>query len=163
MVLPITSVEDIAKVAKQLYDIISALNEARGSARDYRDLIRELQSLAFLLQNSSQIIDEYPNESLRSSVVTAVKQCCEVVGDAFEGTRSFDILGNEQRSGLGVGVRLRRGTAKIDDHHPYYVSLLYFCRWIATELSIEFQVYVQEARKGDARLVTMAADPSSRG
>jgi hypothetical protein len=105
---------DIVAVVTLIYQIATALNDARGSSKDYRDLVQELRTLAHLLQNISDLVTGLLDPSLQSTVVSAVQQCCSVIGDAFEDTTTFSILGDERSSEHSLFHRVRRTVSKVD-------------------------------------------------
>jgi hypothetical protein len=109
-----SSFGDIVAAATLLHDIVSALNEVRGSPAEYRDLLDELRHFAQLLYAIDHAIGHSSDETLRSEILSQVEHCCTLVGEAFSSTVKFEPLTHNDPSRLNFGERIRRGMLKVE-------------------------------------------------
>ena len=74
------SVGDIVTVCGIIIDVVKALSESRGSAADYQGLIRELWSLAQVLESVGSLLEEHswlPNHGRLETILQNCKRCLD--------------------------------------------------------------------------------------
>ena len=104
--IPITcnAVGDILALAELLVDVVRALNDARGSALEYRTFTRELDGLRTMLTTAARVAEDSADRALRDEIIREVDQCGRDVQ-------------------LVVYARLRGGCSDDDDSESHWVKI----------------------------------------
>jgi hypothetical protein len=109
------AIGDIIALVQLTRDVISALNDAKGSSQDFRNLEEELQAAADTLNDVVEVVSRSEDESFRSGVYVQVQRSGNIIRDMslrlikFEPLR--DSLPNDWKQ--DVWGHLRRGELKI--------------------------------------------------
>ena len=114
--IPITcnAVGDILALAELLVDVVRALNDARGSALEYRTFTRELDGLRTMLTTAARVAEDSADRALRDEIIREVDQCGRDVQLALARIAKFSELGHGSSSASGMRARLARHRYKLE-------------------------------------------------
>ncbi|KZV74386.1 hypothetical protein PENSPDRAFT_204182 [Peniophora sp. CONT] len=116
MMFPITcnAVGDIITLASLVLDITRALNEARGSASEYRVFIAELNTLHILLTSVARVAQDSIDGALRSEILAEIDRCGCHIRYALERIAKFSVLSHDAAASDGLRVKFKRQLYKIE-------------------------------------------------
>ena len=102
--IPVTcnAVGDILALAALVLDIIRALNDAKGSASEYRVFVDELNGLHTILKSAARVAEDSADNALREQIIREVDQCGRNAQDALARVVDFSAMNVD-----GDGLRAR--------------------------------------------------------
>ena len=77
MVPSVGSVGDIITIGKLITELITALNDCRGSAHSFQLVVQELQAFGAVIQETDNLIRNSPPQPGRDALRAALGQVCE--------------------------------------------------------------------------------------
>ena len=100
--IPITcnAVGDILALATLVLDVIRALNDAKGSASEYRVFFDELNGLHTILASAARVAKDSVDDALREQIIREVDQCGRNAQDSLARVVDFSAIDT-----IGDGLR----------------------------------------------------------
>ena len=92
MLITCNAVGDILALATLVLDVIRALNDAKGSASEYRVFVDELNGLRTILAAAARVAQDNVDGALREQLIREVDQCGRNAQDALARVVDFSAM-----------------------------------------------------------------------
>ncbi|KZV65389.1 hypothetical protein PENSPDRAFT_655840 [Peniophora sp. CONT] len=83
---------DIVVVVQIVRDIVSALDDARGAAEEYKQLVHILTALGTVIEEVYCLAKDSPNEGLKKAVLAEIRRVCDDISIATDKIAGYDRL-----------------------------------------------------------------------
>ena len=108
-----SAVGDIISIVSLIRSIAIALNESRGSVKDFRDVYHELESLSSLLDACARQVEDSSDDDSKDKVFKEIGKCFVVISDELASMAPYASLSPIRSSNNGIKERAERMGLKI--------------------------------------------------
>ena len=114
--IPITcnAVGDILALATLVLDVYHALNDAGGSATEYRKFQSDLNAIHTMLTSAARVAKDTFDDVLRDEIVREVNECGQDIQQALARVAKFSTLDGDGAATSGLRVKLKRHWHKVE-------------------------------------------------
>ncbi|VDC01806.1 unnamed protein product [Peniophora sp. CBMAI 1063] len=111
---------DIIAVVHLVWDVVIALDDARGATEDYRQFVHVLKTLATVMEECYCLANNCQNGGLKLAVLAEVQRVCGDISRATDSIVGYDRLAEtSSRSPREILVKLRWRFLKAPDAYKY--------------------------------------------